>query len=150
MLALENTVCNKVEFCSRYGVTISGAEWPSEHLPEMLVADRAELLGNNSNHLVDAFGIRISNTPPYRADLKPFIERMFLSLNHELVHRLPGAVLKPHERGERDYRLDAALNLTEFRKALIHFILHHNRSRVEAYRPRDSIMRGAQKARPSI
>jgi len=65
-----------------------------------------------------------------------------------LIHSLPGAVLKPHERGERDVRLDATLNLTEFRKALIHFILHHNRSRVEGYRPRDFMVTDAVAPRP--
>jgi hypothetical protein len=148
MLALENTAHGKVEFCNSHGITISAAEWPSAHPPEMLVADRAELLGNNSDHLVDAFGIRIPNTPPYRADLKPFIERMFLTLNQELIHSLPGAVLKPHERGEHDYRLDAVLNPREFRKALIHFILQHNRGRVEGYRPRDFMLTDAVEPRP--
>jgi putative transposase len=148
MLALENTAQDKVAFCATHGITISEAEWPSHFLPETLVADRGELLGNKSNHLVDAFGMRISNTPPYRADLKPFIERMFGTLNRNLIHLLPGAVPKPHQRGENDYRLDARLDIKEFRKAVIHFILHHNRSRIEGYRPRDFMVTDSVEPRP--
>jgi len=148
MLALENTAQDKVTFCATHGITISETEWPSHFLPEMLVADRGELLGNKSNHLVDAFGIRISNTPPYRADLKPFIERMFGTLNQNLIHLLPGAVPKPHQRGENDYRLDARLDIKEFRKAVIHFILQHNRSRIEGYRPRDFMVTDSVEPRP--
>ena len=118
-LALQNAAQDKVEYCASYGIKISEAEWPSAALSEMLVADKAELLGKKSNHLVDAFGMRISNTPPYRADLKPFIERLFHTINQKLIHSLPGAVLKPHERGERDCRLDAAFTLNEFRKTSI-------------------------------
>jgi hypothetical protein len=148
MLALENTARDKVEYCTNYGITISEQEWPSVHFPEILVADRAELLGKKSNHLVEAFGIRVLNTPPHRADLKPFVERLFLTINQKLIHSLPGAVTKPHERGDRDYRLDSALTLNEFRKAVTYFVLNHNRSRVEGYRPRDFMLTDTVEPRP--
>jgi hypothetical protein len=148
VLALENAAQDKVEYCKSFGIDISEEEWPCAHLPEKLVADRAELLGKKSNHLVDAFGIQISNTPPYRADLKPFIERLFRSINEGLIHSLPGAVPKPHQRGDRDYRLEAALTLHEFRKAIIYFILQHNRSRIERFRPKVFMVTDAVEARP--
>jgi hypothetical protein len=44
--------------------------------------------------------------------------------------------------------LDAALTLNEFRKAVIYFILHHNRSRVEGYRPQDFMLTDAIEPRP--
>ncbi|HWD93550.1 MAG TPA: Mu transposase C-terminal domain-containing protein [Verrucomicrobiae bacterium] len=149
-LALENAAQDKVEFCAKFGIKISEFEWPSAHFSELLVADRAEMLGKNSNHLIDAFGFRIANTPPHRADLKPFIERLFHSINQELIHSLPGAVRKKRERGDRDYRLDASLTLNEFRKAVIYFILHHNRSRVEGYRPRDFMVADEIEPRPVL
>jgi len=147
-LALENAAQDKVEFCANYGITISESEWPSCYFPEQLVADRGDMLGKKTNQLVDAFGFQISNCPPHRADLKSFVERLFHTINQLLIHSLPGAVRKARERGDRDYRLDAALNLNELRKAIIYFILQHNRGRVEGYRPRDFMVRDAVEPRP--
>ena len=147
-LALENAAQSKVDYCKGFGITISEEEWPAMHLPEVLVADRAEFLGEKSNHLVDAFGFQITNTPPYRADLKAFVERLHLSVREKLIRQMPGVVLKPHERGEADYRLDAALNFRDFRKALIYFILHHNRSRIEKFRPKQFMLTDRVEPRP--
>lgn len=126
MLALENATADKVEFCARYGIEITEAEWPSHHLPEAILADRGEFEGYNANNLVGTLGVQVCNTPPYRADLKGIIERSFRSFNDEIIHWLPGAVSQVRERGSRDYRLDGVLTLQEFRKLMILFILNHN------------------------
>ncbi len=39
MQALENTASDKVSFCREYGIEIFEEEWPSHHLPEMILAD---------------------------------------------------------------------------------------------------------------
>src|SRR3546814_20773537 len=44
------------------------------------------------------------------------------------IRWLPGGVAaREKERGERDYRLDATLTLTEFTQIMIECILHYNR-----------------------
>jgi putative transposase len=138
-LALENATVDKVAYCSQFGITISPEEWPSIGFPESILADRGELEGHGASNIVNSLGIRVSNTSPYRADLKPIVERTFRSMNDLLVHSLPGAVLKPKERGERDPRLDAALTLHEFRILMIHSILLHNRHRHHRLNPVQSI-----------
>jgi putative transposase len=134
-LALENAMHDKVQFCAAHGFEITDEQWPARHIPEMLVADRGEMAGKQADFLAKGLGITITNTPPYRADLKPFVERMFRTINDYLVHNLPGAVLKPKQRGERDPRLDAALNMDELRRLLITTILHYNRSLIEKFPP---------------
>ncbi len=128
MLALENTASDKNPFCQEFG--IDDVEWwPARHLPEAILADRGELEGYNADNLVNSLGIRVSNTPPYRADGKGIIEQSFRLSHLALVHQLPGAVRKPKERGEHDYRLDAVLTLHEYTHLAIlwvrNFNLHH-------------------------
>jgi len=128
MLALENTASDKTPFCQEFG--IDDVEWwPARHLPEAILADRGELEGYNADNLVNSLGIRVSNTPPYRADGKGIIEQSFRLSHLALVHQLPGAVRKPKERGEHDYRQDAVLTLHEYTHLVIlwvrNFNLHH-------------------------
>ncbi len=135
MLALENVASNKVIFCSEYGIEIDDADWPSHHLPEAILADRGELEGYNADNLVNSLNIRVSNTPPYRADWKGIVERNFRLSNDKMIHWMPGAVNRVRERGDQDYRLDAILDLQQFRKLIILCILDHNKHhRMDWYR----------------
>lgn len=140
MLALSNATANKVQFCREYGIEITQDQWPTHHLPEAILADRGELLSANANNLVNALGIRIANTPPYRPDWKPIVERQFRLNNDEVIHWVPGAVYHPRERGDKDTRLDAVLDLNEFRQLMIHLIVHYNSChRLDEY-PMDKFM----------
>lgn len=135
MQALENAANDKVAFCSEYGIEITKEDWPSYHLPEMLLADRGELEGYNADNLVNALNIRISNTPPYRADWKAIVERNFRLSNDKFIHWTPGAVYQARERGDADYRLEAVLDLHQFRKLMILSVLDHNKDhRMDWYR----------------
>ncbi|MGF1535390.1 MAG: Mu transposase C-terminal domain-containing protein [Elainellaceae cyanobacterium] len=127
MAALENTAQDKVAFCQEYGIEITEEDWPSHHIPEAILADRGELEGYNADNLVNALNIRVANTPPFRADWKAIVERNFRLSNDKFIHWTPGAVYKPHERGDADYRLDATLDLHQFRKLMILSVLDHNR-----------------------
>jgi hypothetical protein len=128
MLAMDNVVSDKVAFCSEYGITIHEEDWPCHHLPEELLADRGEFEGYQADHLVNALNVRVSNTPPYRADWKGIIERHFRIANDRVIHFTPGAVRHSRLRGGEDYRLDAALTLDEFRRLLICHALDHNQN----------------------
>lgn len=135
MLALENATTNKVAFCAEYGIVITEDEWPSHHLTEAILADRGEFEGYQADNLVNALNIRVMNTAPYRGDWKGIVERNFRLSNDTLIRWLPGAVYKHRERGEPDYRLDACLNLYEFRQLMLHCVLHHNNHyRLDWYR----------------
>lgn len=135
MLALENTTTDKIAFCQSYGIEIDEADWPSHHLPEAILADRGELEGYNADNLVNALNIKVSNTPPYRADWKGIIERNFRTLDQRMIHWIPGAIHRARERGDKDYRLDAILDLHQFRQLMIWCILDYNKNhRLDWYR----------------
>jgi len=127
MMAIHNTGSSKVDYCRRFGITITEEQWPCRHLPAQFFADRGELLSKNNVNITNGIGVDIEYAAPYRADMKPLVESYFNVLNKGAIHRLPGATsLKLRERGERDNRLDATLTLEEFTKLIIGLILKHN------------------------
>lgn len=134
MMALDNMITDKVSYCAEYGVEIEAVQWPAKHLPEIFIADRGEFEGYSVTSLINNFNIKIENTSAYRGDLKGIIERQFGTINGKIKRKAPGAIQKEfRERGDRDYRLDATLNLKEFTKIVIHLILQHNQKIIEKY-----------------
>jgi hypothetical protein len=127
--ALWNAFSDKVEYCNRFGIQISPEDWPCHHLPQEICADRGEMLGNAAENLPSGLGIDLAIPPPYRPDWKAIVESRFRLLNRlTQIKWAPGGVAERiKERGERDYRLDATLNLHEFTKIMIASVLHYNR-----------------------
>lgn len=137
MMALDNVVEDKVKFCAAYGIDITEDEWPNSLLPETIIADRGEFEGYNVNNLINNLNIRVENTAPYRGDLKGIVERYFRTVNEKIKHSTPGAIQKEfRERGDRDYRLDAKLNIQEFTKIVLYQVIQHNNSLLDRY-PRE-------------
>jgi hypothetical protein len=140
MMALDNMICDKVEFCKKYGIDIKEEQWPCKHLPEIIIADRGEFEGYSVENLINNLNIKIENTSPYRGDLKGIVERSFRTTNEKIKHTTPGAIQKEfRKRGDRDYRLDATLTLEEFTKIYINMALHHNSKIIDKY-PMDKEM----------
>jgi putative transposase len=141
MMALANAASDKVRFCAQYGIEISENDWPCHYLPATLTADRGELLGNKPNHLINSLAVDVINLPAYRADWKGIIEQHFNLDNQRYIHWLPGAVRKRiRDRGERDYRLDAKLDLTQFTRLVIECVLYHNNNHRMSWYLRDQFM----------
>jgi len=126
--ALFNSFTDKVAFCRMYGIDIQSSSWPSHHLPHELMADRAEMLGQAAEGIVSGLSIDIAIAPPFRPDWKAIVESRFRLLNKtSQIHWIPGAVRERiAERGQRDYRLDATLDLAEFTNIMISSVLHYN------------------------
>ena len=134
MMAIENAASDKVAYCSSYGVTITEDEWPCHHIPTAILGDRGEMESKLADNLVQMLGIRIENAPPYRADLKGIIEQHFRTININALPFLPGKVLPDmSERGGRDYRLDAKLDIRQFTEIIIRCVLYYNNSHCMDY-----------------
>jgi putative transposase len=127
-LALECAFLNKVEFCKKYGVDITQDMWDVEGRCEALLGDNGEIAGYNPDSLVDPLDTRVANTPTDRPDLKGIVENKFL-LVKETVVWIPGAVRPPRRVRGKDYRLEAVLDLNQFRALMIECILFYNNHR---------------------
>lgn len=132
MIALENAMTAKAPYCKKYGVDIQEHEWPTG-IPSKIMADRGELENRQIENAIANLGISIQNTPPYRADYKGIIESGFKQLNIKIKPFADGVVTNSKnilERGEKDYRLKANLNLYEFTQIVIKTVFFHNNHHV--------------------
>lgn len=150
MMALDNMVMNKVEFCNKYDIPIKESEWPANHLPEIIIADRGEFEGYSVENLINNLNVKIENTSPYRGDLKGIIERYFRTMNGKIKRIAPGAIQKEYrERGDDDYRHDATLNLIEFTGIIIRLVIEHNKKIIDNYPLETEMIADRLKATPS-
>ena len=134
MMAIENAASDKVPYCAAYGITITEDEWPCHHIPTAILGDRGEMESRFADNLVKVLGIRIENAPPYRADMKGIIEQHFRTISTNATPFLPGKVLPDMgERGGRDYRLDAKLDIRQFTQIIIQCVLYYNNSHYMDY-----------------
>jgi len=115
-----------------YGENI-GVEIIAEHfieagMPDSLLADRGELLGHQIEMLSKVNSVIIEFAPPFRAISKGIVERYFRTLQASFKKFVPGVVegIMVKKRGGKDYRLDATLNLTEFKQIIFTSIVRHN------------------------
>ena len=128
MKALISSFISKVEACARYGIDISEEQWPCVGIPDVLLADRGELMSHQANYLVDAIGVRLESAPPRRGDAKGIVERSFGAFQAKFKPYMPGVVSgnKVKKHGEKDYRVEAAVTISDFVEIMLYSILAHN------------------------
>ncbi|MCU7799206.1 MAG: Mu transposase C-terminal domain-containing protein [gamma proteobacterium symbiont of Lucinoma myriamae] len=129
MEALANTVCEKQAFCKAFDIDITPEQWPAVGLPEVIMADKGEMLGRHIEVLSKAFHVSIENAAAYRADWKGIVERYFRTIQVKfkpyVEGYVPGIPIGKKRNGP-DYRLDATLTLHEFTQMIIRCILYYN------------------------
>jgi hypothetical protein len=128
MMAIVNTATSKVQYCKEYGVDISNEDWPCHHMPDYIMADNGEMKSKSAESLLDSLNISLQYAPAFRADWKGIVERHFGVFQGKIKPFVPGYIDKDfQERGARDYRLDAKLDIYQVTQIIIKCILHHNR-----------------------
>lgn len=141
-MAIANSCEDKVTFCKQYGIDIQPDHWPSKHLPQTILGDRGELFSKEVESLVKNLHVKVENTSSYRGDLKGVLERHFRTTNDTVKMMLPGTINPDfRERGSRDYRLDAKLDLYQFTQIIIKCVLFHNSHYLASYN-REEMMIG--------
>lgn len=147
-LALHNAFSDKGPVFERLGLPYSSADWPCHHLPNMLRADRAELVSNQGQEF-PASGIRVEIT----ASMTPIAKGTVEGKNSELKEtpkgrfNLPGLFPKYRRRREPDGKKSAALDLFEFERILVEIIMDLNRKAVRPHRiPTDALEDGSRVA----
>lgn len=129
-IALFNSFTGKVDFCERYGVTITHDEWPMDVLCSRLLMDRGENFNSLARGIRMCLAIETELAASGRGDLKGLVERAIGVYKGLLVARIPGlASRRMRERGKRDPYEEACLTLDALVKILIKLILHYNKTR---------------------
>ncbi|MFJ3371717.1 Mu transposase C-terminal domain-containing protein [Pseudomonas sp. NPDC086251] len=128
--ALYNAFTPKIDFCKRYGIEIAEEDWPCHHIPIEISADRGELLSKAGESMTNALGPTLKIAPPFRPDWKAIVESRFHIINKDLnLKFIPGGVdARRQERGDRDYELDAVLDIDMFTRLIIYQVLKHNKT----------------------
>lgn len=133
MRCLGNCVQDKVEWCGRYGITITEEQWPSAGLPLEIITDKGrEFCGSRMDELCRRYGVELIAQAPFRPDRKGLVEQAFHLLQERFKPLLRGkGVIEPdaQERWAVDYREQAILTLEDFTQVLIHCILYLNSGR---------------------
>jgi hypothetical protein len=151
MMALANAASDKAAYCAEYGVSIATEEWPCHHIPDVILADRGEMESKSVETLINTLNVRVDNAPAFRADIKGIIEQYFHTVNTKTTVFLPGHV-KPDmtQRGGKDYRLDAILNIRQFTKIMIQCVLNHNNEHyLEGYERSEGMIADSVKSIPA-
>jgi len=149
-IALFNSFTSKVDFCARYGVTITPDEWPMDVLCSRLLMDRGENFNSLARGIRMCLGIETELAASGRGDLKGLIERAIGVYKGLLVARIPGiARRRMRERGKRDPYEDACLTLDALVKILIKLILHYNKTRNVQHLLTRQMMQEGVKATPN-
>jgi hypothetical protein len=132
-VALLNMVENKKEFCSRYGKKIDESEWPMMNvIPSSMIVDNgAEYLSNNFSGLTNTVGIGIDYVPPQMGSFKGNVEKKFDQMNSRFKGYLPGAIEK--DKYGQPHIKNARLDIAQFGKAVIEFILEYNNNPMDNY-----------------
>lgn len=129
MEALSNAMLDKVEYCKKFGITITEDMWPTVGLPESIIGDRGEILGRHVEVLSKGCNVNIENTPPYRADWKGIVERYFRTIQVKMKPFVEGYVTGiaiGKKRHGKDYRQDGIHTLYEFTQMIIKIVLFYN------------------------
>ncbi|MFQ6949122.1 MAG: DDE-type integrase/transposase/recombinase [Blautia hansenii] len=132
-MLLLNMVENKVEACKRVGISIQEEDWPVHAvLPKEIQVDNgSEYLSKDFENFAASFGMSLSFTPPAMGSMKPNVEQKFRQFNLMVKGRLPGVIEK--DSYGRPHIRNARLNIEEFEKVVVQFILAYNRTPMDEY-----------------
>ena len=129
-----NLADNKQEYCKRYGIQYENDKiWPSNIIPNRVRVDRgAEFRGKEFERICDELGIERIVVLPGQGSLKGVVEQSFRQLHLSQNPHLEGHGLIS-KRHDSDHHKSATLNIEEYTKMVIGFILTHNQKSLATY-----------------
>lgn len=130
---MTNVITDKIEWCSRFGISIQHGEWDCNQLPAILVTDKGNEYQSETFAQLAELGVTVVNLPAYRPDLKSCVEKFFDEVQVCFKEYLKGkGIIESdfQERGAKDYRLEACLTLKDFERILLHCIIYYNTQRI--------------------
>ncbi len=132
MMALYYAMTSKKNYCERFGIHISEEDWPSA-IPQVILADRGEIVNSQIESAIQNMGISVQNTAPYHAEAKSQVEKMFDIINKGFKPFVDGVVvngINKVNRGGTDYRILANLSIEEMSKIILKLVIFYNKYHV--------------------
>ena len=128
-----NLLEDKKELCARFGININADEWPSRVLPIRLRSDYgSEYISHAMDHICVELGITKELVSPATGSLKGQVEQLF----HQ-IHAAQNPLLEGHglieKRYDSKHHREATLNIEQFERILVTYIIGHNRRYMENY-----------------
>ncbi|MEW7850504.1 hypothetical protein AB2N08_17575 [Massilia aurea] len=126
LLAVAHGASSKVDFCARFGITISEDEWPA-CATRTYLGDNGEYRNELSRQALDQFGASVDNIPSGQPQFNGVAESKHHLLHARLDHQLDGTTYgQPRRRGKPHPAINACVNYFEYMRELIREILYHN------------------------
>lgn len=117
---------SKVDFCARYGVTITDDDWLALNFRRMR-ADNGEIKSEKGIEAMTASEVSMEFVKAYAAERKNGVESTHFQLQAGATHELPGSTQgRIRQRGDEDPAKDACLTHAEYMHHAIRWILYHN------------------------
>lgn len=124
---LYNTFQDKYSYCKSFGIGLKNEEWNVSGSPQVIMGDRGGFIAKNSDMLVKYLKISTEYAPSYEGSAKGTVEKKFDIIEKMIKFDLPGIIMEKYrERGQRDYRKDAKIDIFEFTQIVIETVLERN------------------------
>lgn len=124
---------DKVKLCNRLGLSVPERFWPSHILPNKIRCDNgSEYISYEVERIFNELGITQDIVPPGTGSLKPLVEQFFHQMHtaqNPLVEN-KGYISKRHDSNSI---AEAAMNIEEFEKFVLMFIIEHNAKHMNSY-----------------
>jgi len=132
-----NTMINlgedKVDYCKRFGITITKEQWPSNIIPINMRFDRgADYKSQKVKQILNELGISRNLVPGASGSLKGIIEQTFHQLDRSYASQMEGLgyIVQRHDSKHHE---QAALTIKDFTKLVINFVIAHNAKYMKSY-----------------
>lgn len=126
LIAVAMAADSKVEFCARYGITITDDEWLSLNFRRIRI-DNGEFKSEKGIGAMTASQVSMEFVEAYGAERKNGVESTHFQMQIGATHELPGSTQgQIRRRGDEDPTKDACLTHAEYMHHAIRWILYHN------------------------
>ena len=122
-----NLADNKKEYCERYGMGFENDDlWPSNFIPRRIRVDRgSEFKSNEFDRICNELGIEKQIVPGASGSLKGIVEQSFHQMHSKQNVHLENLDLI-EKRYDSEHHKEATLNIEQYTKMVINFVLTHN------------------------
>lgn len=129
-----NLADDKLEYCKKYGMGFDNqAMWQSNIIPRRLRVDRgSEFKSKEFNRICNELGIEKQIVPGASGSLKGIVEQSFHQMHSKQNPHLENYGLI-EKRYDSNHHKEATLNIKQYTKMVINFVLTHNQEYDASY-----------------